>query len=834
MRETNDFRTIKPMGSLMHRALRIIIVSTILGSCLSAQDVGAIIGRITDLDTQQPLIGANVMLEGTIQGAATDMDGTYRIERVPIGSYTVRVSMMGYKVLSRANVHVVSQRETVVNMDLEMTVLATEVVTVSAGFFERAKDAVVSSRTVDIEEIRSDPVGAYDVFRMMESLPAVACGTDQVNEIIVRGGAPGQNLFVMDHLEIPYPNHFPQSQQQSGGPVAMVNTEFLERADFYAGAFPARYGSKVSSVMDVTLREGNSNRHLGEFMVNMSGIGALLEGPLGGQGNYLLSYNRSFLDLVIRSFGLTAIPHYDALQAKAVYNLGLRKKIILNLLTGRDDISMTGDTQGEKPGTYLADFGSHQTTVGLTYRNLFSDKGYLMASLGQNVTAFDISVSKIFTGGAEMEIAEKDDVEGETTLKVDGVYRFNDRLQLSTGLKLQHAQLDYTDFQWIETIYLYGYSLDSSISPVPVSRETFEQQYFGNPDAVIVQLQTLDQGRRLIRSEQSGILKSAFHGQISWFPSLRLELILGGRIEMATLPKEVTLSPRLGMSYHVTDKVKLNTSGGRYYQAPFYDQLIELESAPEQISSYYTDQVVTGLEVLFREDFRGTLELYGRRYADLPVTYASTTPDTSDSFGGWVNEGAGHSYGLELYLQKKYTNRWYGSASWSWSKAVGIDPRDPDRTYPWDYDFGHVFTLIGGYKIKYMDYEWYRRYKNSFLGKYFSWIPVAPSDEFEISFRGRYVGGKPYTPRHYDHNTRIWYTFQAQDWNTHRMKEYIRFDIMILQRFYFRKTNLVAFWDIMNVFNRDNPWGWQYFDDGTREVVWQYKTFPVGGLVLEF
>jgi hypothetical protein len=304
-------------------------------------------------------------------------------------------------------------------------------------------------------------------------------------------------------------------------------------------------------------------------------------------------------------------------------------------------------------------------------------------------------------------------------------------------------------------------------------------------------------------------------------------------VETADLPREVTFSPRLGLSFHVTEKAKLNASGGRYYQAPFYDELVEMESAPQELSSYYTDQVVTGLEVLFRDDFRGTLELYGRRYADLPVSHASTTPDTSDSFGGWVNEGAGHSYGIELYLQKKFTNRWYGSASWSWSRAEGIDPRYPgeDRTYPWDYDFGHVFTLIGGYKIKYMEYEWYRRYKDSFLGKYFSWIPFAPSDEFEISFRGRYVGGRPYTPQHYDHNTRNWFTFQGQDWNNRRLQEYVRFDIMILQRFYFKKTNLVAFWDIMNVFNRDNPWGWQYYD---REVVWQYKTFPVGGLVLEF
>ena len=92
---------------------------------------------------------------------------------------------------------------------------------------------------------------------MMQSLPSVVSGSDQYNEIIVRGGAPGENLFVMDHLEIPYPNHYPE-QGKGGGPITMVDTEFIERIDFYAGAFPSRYGEKLSSVMDETLRSGGN------------------------------------------------------------------------------------------------------------------------------------------------------------------------------------------------------------------------------------------------------------------------------------------------------------------------------------------------------------------------------------------------------------------------------------------------------------------------------------------------------------------------------------------------------------------------------------------------
>jgi hypothetical protein len=743
---------------------------------LQAQSVGALIGQITDLDTHQPLIGANVMVEGTALGAATDMHGRYRIAGIPVGSYSLRVSMIGYKQQARANIHVVPQRETIVNIALETTVLAGEAVIVTAGFFERTKDAVVSARTVDIEEIRSDPVGAYDVFRMMESLPAVACGTDQINEIIVRGGAPGQNLFVMDHLEIPYPNHFPQSQQQSGGPVALVNTEFLERADFYAGAFPARYGGKVSSVMDVTLREGNRNRHLAEFNFNMSGVGLVAEGPFTERGSYLISYDRSFLDLVIKSIGLTAIPRYSSLQAKVTYNPDLRQKLIVNFLGGKDAIAITGEPEDEKPGTYLADYGGNQYTLGITYKNLFSQQGYLLASLARNYTLFDIDASRIMTGGIEEKYVRKDDSETETTLKMDALYRISDKWELSGGLKLQHAQLSFSDWLYFAPVVQYGYAADAMTSPVPVSRDYFDQFILGNLTAVVQPVDTLVPGYDLARDDEAGIFKSALYSQIRWFPTPRIEVILGSRVEGSTLPEEVTISPRFGLSYALTDKLSLNVSAGRYFQAPFYDQLIHFEGTPGKLTSYYTDQAVAGLEMLFAEDFRGTFEFFTRTYEDLPMSHAETTPDTSDSFGGYVNAGAGHSYGLEVYLQKKFTRQWYGSCSYSLSVAEGIDPRYPgeDQTYPWDYDFRHVFTLIGGYKIKYMDYGWYASYKESLWAKLFSWIPLAPSDEFEISFRGRYVGGRPYTPLNYDHNLRSWTIYQTQDFNTHRLKEYIR------------------------------------------------------------
>lgn len=196
---------------------------------------------IRDASTHQPLIGVNVIINGADLGAAANMDGNFRIPDIPVGSYNIHVSMIGYEAVFRANVHIVPQRNTVVNFDLHPQGLQGESVEVIATYFEKTRDAITSSRTIDIEEIRSDLVGVFDIMAMMQSLPSVISGAGQTNEIIVRGGNPGENLFVMDHIEIPYPNHFPE-QGKGGGPITMIDTDFIERVDFYAGSFPERYG----------------------------------------------------------------------------------------------------------------------------------------------------------------------------------------------------------------------------------------------------------------------------------------------------------------------------------------------------------------------------------------------------------------------------------------------------------------------------------------------------------------------------------------------------------------------------------------------------------------
>ena len=196
----------------------LIIAFTILltiNLVFADQKPGSITGKVVDKKNLQPLVGANVVIEGTNRGAATDLSGKFIIDRLSPGSYNLKIFYLGYITVKKGNVIVNPNRSTVLEVQMEETALEVESVEVTASYFQKPKEAVVSTRSMDFEEIRRSPGDLVDIQRAVQALPAVVSGSDQMNEIIVRGGIPGENLFIMDNIEIPNPNHF--AIQGAGG-----------------------------------------------------------------------------------------------------------------------------------------------------------------------------------------------------------------------------------------------------------------------------------------------------------------------------------------------------------------------------------------------------------------------------------------------------------------------------------------------------------------------------------------------------------------------------------------------------------------------------------------
>ena len=767
---------------------------------------GRLRGQVIDEVTQNPLVAAAVILEGTTKGTAVDMDGHYIIENIAPGIYNVRFMMMGYKERVVNNVVINPNRTTWQKIEMKPIVIQSEKVSVTAGYFHEARDGVVSNRSVDYQELRSDPGSAEDIQRVVQTLPSVVSGADQDNEIIVRGGMPGENLFVMDNIEIPNPNHFAE-QGYGGGPINMINTDFVRRVDFYAGAFPARFGDKCSSVMDISLREGDREHMTGHASLGMAGAGLMAEGPLdSGRGSYIFSARTSYLDLIADAIGLTAIPTYYNLQGKVVLDINRNNQLLFNGLYGDDKIALDEGEDDMGNEDYLFDIKSGQYALGTTLRTLYGDKGFSRLTLSQVSNHWDENITRL----SKQPVWNNRSEETETTFKSEMVYLPVKQLELNFGAQLKRIHFNLRKFGERDTIYYHEFDENGEAHAVDI---------FQTYDAFSV-------------NNQKNTYKAAAFGQIKWNPGTFLTATLGLRADYFEYINETAIDPRLGFSFGLTPKTHLNLAVGRHSQAPNYS---EITAHPMNSDLKYkeTRQAVLGLDHLFREDILMTFEVFYKDYQKVPVGVADLTADPFDvSDGRGVSQGTGYSKGFELFLQKKLTGQYHFSVSYAYSIARGKDPRD-GAYFDWDYDYRHMLTAMGGLHFDLKDKSWYRKMKKNWLYKTLGWL-LPLSDEVELSCRLRYLGGRPYTMPVYHPELQIWILDGDVPLNDHRYPYYLRLDLRIDQRYMFDGWNIVAYLDMMNVLDRRNIWMYWYDSDGTVNSVDQFHFVPIGGITFEF
>ncbi len=344
-------------------------------------DTGTVLGMVRDANTLQPLVGANVMIIDTELGDATDLEGKFEITGIGVGTRHLQVRMIGYETRVFLNLMVTTARPLDLVIEVKMVSLEGETVEVEGKPFTRSTAAVLSTMHVDNFEIRSDPGGTFDIQRMVQSLPSVTSASDQENEIITRGGMPGENLFLLDNIEIPNPNHF-GIEGAGGGPINMINPLFVREIEFTPGAFSARYGDKASSVMDIRLREGSREQFETAFDLSMAGASINAEGPIAdGKGAFLTSTTWSFLDLIVESIGMTAVPEYNNHQVKIVYDLSPSNRIILNALAGFDQINIMSENEVLTRGAESVDWEGEVYVAGASLQTLLGQHGYGLTTL---------------------------------------------------------------------------------------------------------------------------------------------------------------------------------------------------------------------------------------------------------------------------------------------------------------------------------------------------------------------------------------------------------------------------------------------------------------------
>ncbi len=743
--QTNTLnRNLKSLLGAIVYTVTVMLASPALLAQPEAERRLSITGRVVDLVSQEPLTGVSVAVVGTRAGAVSDAEGRFRIFNMPPGTYQVRFSSVGYEPLVKTDVVVNPARPVAVDAALRIQPRQNQEIVVRPDYFQRSPDALTSVQTLGSEEIRRLPGGFEDVVRAVSSLPGVAQAQNGRNDLLVRGGAPSENLFLIDNIESPNINHF-GTQGSGGGPLSFVNLDFVQSTTFSTGGFGARYGDRISSVLTIDLRDGRDDRFGGKATVSASQFGLNLEGPVTASGSYLFSARRSYLDLIFKAAGLSFVPEYWDFLGKASFRLGPNDQLTALSIAAIDRVRQFNDDADDRfDNSRILDNSQDQLVAGITWKHLFSG-GYVNTTFGRTRVAFrfrqaDSLANPVFTNTS---------TEDELNLRADALLLLGDDAELAAGVSGRST----------------GFQAELALTAP------------GAPE--------------LRASPSDRFTKAAAYAQYARSFAWGMRAVLGARVDYFSGIETTTYpSVRASLSQALDDRSSIGVSAGRYYQAPSYIWLAA-NAENRALKSIAADMVVASLDRTFGDDVRLSLEGYYKRYDDYPASLSRqylVLANTGAGFGGadegfasfglepLASRGSGRAYGAELLLQKKLSEiRCYGLASISlnYSRFTAIDGIER----PSNYDQRVIFNLAGGYQI---------------------------GETWEIGLRFRYASGRPYTPVDSTGDPGFGYQVVSQ-YNALRLDASHALDLRLDKRWPLDGWNLITYIDLQNVYNRKNP-----------------------------
>lgn len=746
----------------------------------AATKPGSIAGQVTDAASGQRLPGVYVILQGAQMGASTDGNGVYKVEDIPPGEYTVEVSMIGYQTRVLTSVEVLPARTVFLDFKLRQGSIAVSGVTVRPDYFEKDAAVTVSDINLDYHEMRNHPEG-YNVARTIASLPGVATGYDFSSDIVVRGGGLDENLTIIDYVPVPYPVHFP-AIGGGFGQSSIVNVEVLRKVEFSAGGYAARRGGKLSSLMDITLRDGNRDHFEALFDLNMSAVDLTLEGPIGKKANYIGGYRKSFLEIVdlVSDIG-DVVPSFDDFYLRLAYTPTINHKIWCFGIQTLDRMNVPPEAY--TPADTMT-WRGYQTVGGINWRARLGKMGYSVLTLG----------------GTNLE----NKLRSDDTLNDDLFFSFSPHethLYLIEAIRLAPSQVH--EFQagvqggYSDTRYEYYQN-----SYVWIDGDTIETQ----------------------ADTTSGDWFSGHaYAQYIFSPWGWIKFTPGVRVGYNTLNEQFDIEPRGGVSIKpllmfASRRLKaleasedtevnlkwltsttINLNFGIYNQLNDYDIHLRNEGLASKRATHY----IAGIDQLVADDLKLSVEGYYKQLENM-LYY-----DDRDSV--YTNQTTGEAYGLEFFAQKKMGQYVHGQVSYSLAFS---NREDPDEAYPADWDIRHMVTVIGGLK---------------FL------------KHFEASVKYSYASGQPWTP--YDTANAwqnpangFWIADIVSERNSGRLPAYSRLDLQLAHTSYTKGgIAITGFINLQNTLSNENilTYAWDP-EEGVLEPFRQFGFMPVGGITVQF
>lgn len=299
----------------MKRIHLVLIFILGINQILIAQSFN-ISGTVIDEKTRKPIQDAYVSIDSkNLMKTITDSLGNFQLKNIPGGIYKLLISCIGYQTQTTPE-YEISATTPHINITLTEDQQMLQSITIRPETFQKSVESPVSMQVIGVREIEKSPGGNRDVSRIVRNYPGVAYSpANYRNDLIVRGGGPGENRFYMDGIEIPNINHF-ATQGASGGPVGLVNADLVREIKFYTGAFPVNRGGAMSSVLDFRIREGNTEKQTFKTTLGASEISLSGSGHFNKHTTYLFSIRQSYLQLLFQVLGLPLLPNLQMDNSK--------------------------------------------------------------------------------------------------------------------------------------------------------------------------------------------------------------------------------------------------------------------------------------------------------------------------------------------------------------------------------------------------------------------------------------------------------------------------------------------------------------------------------------
>lgn len=718
-------------------------------------------GTVINKKDRLPVPYLTIQIWNTTIGTVTDEDGKFSIPNLQPGIYRVQASGVGYKTVLTPEFQLVSH-STDLNIEIEENIGQLSEVNVIASPFRKSAESPLSNKKIGFREIEQSAGANRDISRVVQSFPGVASSPGGYrNDLIVRGGGPSENRYFLDGIEVPNINHF-ATQGASGGPVSIINADFIQDIDFYLGAFPSNRGNALSSVMNFSLKDGDRNRQNQSLIVGSSEVGLSLDGHIGDKVTYLFSARQSYLQLLFKAIGLPFLPNFIDSQFKVKYRINPKNEITFIGLLGIDNMTINQDTTG-----------------------FSDDKKYIWSTIPgikQNTYTFG-TVYKHYAGNHVQTIS----LSRNSLDNINKKYKDNNK---SNPLLINYKSIESENKVRIENTSSIGtFRLNEGVSYDYV-------EYTNRTDQYIVEggLPATVNYKTDLCFHKWGLFASAAYTSLD--EDLRVSL--GIRTDANTYNRHMQkwykhLSPRVSLSYRFAPRLTLNANVGRYYQTPSYTIMgykneENILANQSDLKMLYNDQANIGIEYSPLSNIQLSVEGFYKRYGNMMVSLIDSIPlfSKGNDFGVFGNEpvesnGKGRSYGAEAFLRINNLKGLNLMAAYTWVRSENYSPRS-NSYIPSTWDNKYLFTLTSGYEFK----------KN-----------------WKVAMKYRLVGGAPYTP--FDLETSSlkvnWDATQRpvldySEYNTGRLKAFNQVDLRVDKFFFLKKGIMLGFYlDLQNAFN---------------------------------